>query len=321
MHNIEDFRKRILGEAYINGLENKCGCLCQRLKIKKQTVDYSLEKLKEEGCFTKTKFDIDLNTVGLGRFAWVLLRISWEDKQTDSFVKKLLDLPQVVTVADITGESDLAVKIFGPSRDNLSSFVLEMEKLFQGTIIDTKVYYCNVEYKRHYARVMKKALHKPSRVECLIMHEKMKNPDVGLTEIAQKHNLHRNTVSKNWKRLWEEGVLVKELPDLTQKGYDEIKMGLKAFIIIKPLPGREEKIIKELIKHKQIQDVFTTLQNEVVLIIRTENSSTLASAHRLLARVDSSIRRTNTCVFLTKHSKNSLNIREMKSLLVFCIEK
>jgi len=315
MNKSIDIRKKILREAYVNGIQNHQGLIENRLKLKKNTVNYVLEKLKEENYFSKTKYEINLNTLGVGNFAWVLLSINWDTQTPDAFVKKLLKLPQVVTIADITGGNDIAVKIIGPSINNISVFILMMEKVFNGIITDTRVYFANKEYKRHYLPMLKNIPFNPSEIDCKIIYEKMENPKISLIEISKKHNIHRNTVSNRWEKLWREGVIVKELPDLTQKGYDELKMGLKAFILIKPVPGKEEKIIKILMKNEEVQDIFTTLSNEIILILRTENSTTLALAHKYLIKTDNSIKRTNTSIFLTKNAKTSIELSEMKNLL------
>jgi DNA-binding Lrp family transcriptional regulator len=315
MDKVKELRKKILHEAYVKGIENSFEKLETRLKLKKSTINYVLKKLKEEGYFTKTKYELNLNTLGVGNFAWILLSINWNELNPEIFVKKLLKLTQVVTVADITGENDIAIKIIGSSIVNVSAFILMMEKLFDGAITDTEVYFANKEYKRHYLAVQKKEAFFPNEVDCKILCEKMENPQIKLSEIAKKYNLHRNTVSNRWEKLWKEGVIVKELPDLTQKGYEELKMGLKAFILIKPNPGKENKIINILIKNPEIQDIFTTLSNEIILILRTENSNTLANAHKYLIKTDGSIKRTNTSIFLTKNAKNSLCLSEMKNLM------
>ncbi|VVB74448.1 Lrp/AsnC ligand binding domain protein [uncultured archaeon] len=320
MHDANNLRRRILDGAYTLGIENSAGPLYKHLGLKKQTVDYALKKLKHEEFFLKTKYEIDLNVLGFDKFAWVMLGIDWANYAVEKFISKLLSMPQVLMVADVTGESDLAVKVFGPTRNNISAFILELEKLFSGTIIDTKVLYENMEYKRHYIRVESKPIYMPNKTDCIVLHEKMKSPECTLNDIAHRHRMHRNTVSNSWKKLWKKGVLIKELPDLTQKGYDEIQKGLKAVIIIKPVPGSEEKIIAALVKQKEIQDIFTTLSNEIVLVLRTENSRTLADAHRLLTRFDSTIRRTNTSIFLSKYNKTSLELGEMKMLLRSCKE-
>jgi len=315
MSNINGHRKKILEEAYISGIESKNGLLCEKMHLKKNTVSYALEKLRKEGYFSKTKYDLNLDALKIGKFAWVFLSINWENFEYEKFVKRLLDLTQVVSVADVTGKNDIAVKVFGPSINNISAFGLMMEKIFQGAITETVVFFANTEYKRHYLPIKKKPPYRLNKTDCAILYEKTTNPCISLSEIAEKYKFHRNTVSNRWNKLWREGVIVKEIPDMTQKGYDEIKMGLKAFILIKPVPGEEEKIIKSLMKNKEIQDIFTTLSNEIIIIIRTENSQTLANAHKMLAREDGLIKKTNTSIFLTKHNKNSLSMGEIKGLI------
>lgn len=318
MEETINLRQKILEEAYVNGIQNKEGFIHERLKLKKTTVDYALQKLQEEGFFTRTKYELDLNKLGIGNFAWVFVSVNWDNYLTDDLIKKILNLTQVVTVAEITGRNDLALKIIGTSINNISAFILMMEKTFDGSITDIQVHFTKAEYKRHYLPVTKRELCKINKVDCAIMHEKMSNPKISLIEISEKHKFHRNTVSKRWDKLWQSGVMVKELPDLTQKGYDELKMGLKAFTVIKPIPGREDKIIKILLKRKWVQDIFTTLSNEIVIVFRTENSAALATEQRLVGKVDSAIKRTNTSIFLTKHNKNSLSLPEIKGLVKGC---
>lgn len=318
MHDATQLRKKILLSAYSQGIENNTDLIHERLHLKKQTVEYVLEKLKNEGYFTKTKYDLDLQTLGVGQFAWVFIGIDWQKYNQEKFIKEILDLTPVLTVADVTGTSDIAIKIFGPSVSYLGAFVLGMEKLFHGTITDVRIYYSNKEYKRHYLKIYKPVAQKINKIDCAILKEKTQDSKIGLMEIADKYGFHRNSVSKRWKGLWEKGIIVKEIPDLTQKGYDEIKMGLKAFMIIKPLPGCEGKLISTLVKRPDVQDVFTTLQNEIVIIIRTENSATLVQNHRSLTKVDCSVRRTNTSIFLTKYNKTTLSLKEMNSVIGQC---
>jgi DNA-binding Lrp family transcriptional regulator len=260
--------------------------------------------------------------LGVGKFAWVLVSVNFETYDTEKFIEKVLELTPVISVSEITGQRDVAIKVFGPSINYISSFVLGMEKLFQGIITNVYIYYANHDYKHHYSKNQSKAVFRANKIDCMILSEKTKNPQINLIEIADKHGLHRNSVSKRWKKLWKEGVLIKEIPDLTQKGYDEIKMGLKAFMVIKPIPGKEEQIIKTLMPQKEIQDIFTTMQNEIVIVIRTENSQSLVvemkNWHRKLAKFGSVISHTTTSIFLTKYNKNSLSLKEMRSLVSQC---
>ena len=318
MHEAKEMRKKILRSAYIKGIRNKKDTLASRLDLNSQTVEYVLEKMKQEQYFNKTKFDINLDTLGVGQVAWVLIGINWDIYDQEKLIKKLLELTPVLSISDVTGGSDLAIKIFGPSIAYLSSFVLGMEKLFQGIITHTEIYFVNREYKRHYLPVEKNSIEKINKIDCILIKEKTENPNITLIEIADKHKIHRNSVSKRWKLLWSRNIFVKEIPDLTQKGYDEIEMGLKAFMIIKPRPGCEDKIIQTLMKQKSIQDIFTTISNEIIIVLRTANSQTLAEEHRALTRVECSVRRTNTSIFLTKYNKTTLSLKEMNSVIGQC---
>jgi DNA-binding Lrp family transcriptional regulator len=315
MNETNILRKKILHEAYVGGIVDKNAPLFQRMHLKKSTIDYALNKLQIEGFFTKTKYEVDLNALGLGNFAWVLLKVNWENYDEEDFTKKLLKMTQVISVSTVTGESDIAIKIFGSSINNISAFILMLEKHFGDTISETKVYFANKEHKRHYVSIERKNVFKMGEVDCAILNEKMNNPKVSIQEISAKYGVHRNTISKKWENFWKKGVILKELPDLTQKGYDELKMGLKALILIKPAPGHEEKIIRSLVKNRETQDIFTTLSNEIIVILRTENSQTLSQTYKSITNLKHAIKRTSTSIFLTKCNKTSLSLVEINGLI------
>jgi predicted transcriptional regulator len=48
MHTVQEVRQRILESAYIQGITTSKDTLAERLKLKKSTVDYALEKLKKD---------------------------------------------------------------------------------------------------------------------------------------------------------------------------------------------------------------------------------------------------------------------------------
>jgi DNA-binding Lrp family transcriptional regulator len=153
------------------------------------------------------------------------------------------------------------------------------------------------------------------KVDSILLEEKTFNPKERLSDIAAKYHLHRNTVSNRWKKLLNSGMILKETLDLTQKGYDEIGLELKAFISIKPTPGHEGRVVKMLLKEPKIQDLFSTLSNELVAIIRTENSQTLLEFHKMLFKMPNSIKHTDTIIFLSKHSRAGWTMNEIQTLI------
>ena len=311
----EDLRKKILCFAYKEGFQKEGKSLDKCLNIKKSTADYILEKLKEEKYYTEIRYEINFGAVGLGKFAWLFISVNWDAFLFEEFVEKVLKMPQISVVADVTGEYDIALKIFGPSIQNISSFVMGFEKLFEHVIVDTKIYFASKEYKRHYLKTDKTIPIKLSNIDYQIICEKNAKPELTSFEISEKLGVHRNTVSTKWKSYWGNNVLLKKTIALTQKGYDLTDLGLKAFIILKPCPGKVEEVAKRLEKIEEIQDLFTTLSNDIILVVRVPNSEDLAYFYKAFSKVEGSIRETNTIIFLTKHSKSSLTLKELGTII------
>jgi len=315
MIEMSEQRKRVLKIAYCEGISSEGASVSKKLGIKNTTVNYILEKLKEEKYYTRNRYELNLDSLGIGRFAWLFVSINRATFDENKFVAKALGLPQVHTLATTTGSYDYAIKIFGPSVQNINAFILGFEKLFEGIISDTFIYFANTTYKRHFVKLGKEKLLKLKKVDSILLEERTFNPKEKLSDIAKKYHLHRNTVSNRWNALLENRVILKETLDLTQKGYEAIGLGLKAFIVIKPTPGHEERLVKVLLKEPKIQDLFSTLSNEIVAIVRTENSQSLLDIHRLLFKMPNSIKYTDTLIFLSKHSRAGWTKTEIQNLL------
>ena len=311
----EDLRKKVLLYAYKNGFRKNGKKIEENLKIKKPTLDYVLEKLKEEKYYARERYEINFDAVGLGRFAWLFVSVNWSSFDFKEFTKKALNMPQVSVIADITGGYDLAMKIFGPSIQSINSFVLGFEKIFENEIVGTSILFANKEYKRHYLEVPKTNGKKLSLIDYQLLCEKNKNSKISLTDLSEKLLIHRNTISNKWSSFWDEKVILKKTIELTEKGYNEVGLGLKAFIIIKPCPGKEEIISKKLQTIDGIQDLFTTLSNEIVLITRVATSQDLAYFYKNFANIDGCVKETKTIIFLTKHTKTCLSLTELSKIL------
>lgn len=310
-----DLKEKFINYCYVNGIFDGKKKAFEMLKINPDTERYLLDKLKNEGYYSSTRLEINLPLLGLGRFAWVFVSLNWSLIDEEKFINKVLSLPHVHTIAEITGNFDFAIKIFGPSMQVVSSFIMAFEKVFSDEIVDTQVMFAVNEYKRHYS-VLKNEKHVDLKsIDLTILEEKNKDPSKSLYELSKKIGAHRNTISNRWKFLWKSNIITKESLDLTEKGYNKIKMNLKAFIIVHPSPGATDKIARALTKINEVQDVFSTTQNEIVAVVRLQNSDSLAFFHKKVFRTNKYIKKTNTIIFLTKKTRSYMTREELNSAL------
>ncbi|MFA5357990.1 MAG: hypothetical protein WC308_03640 [archaeon] len=293
--------KRVLKAAYVNGVQHLKNRFYERVGLKKKTVDYVMKKLEEEGLYSGMVYKLNLSVFNSGKAAWIFITVNRITFDEGFFLKKIFEFPQVQMVAHITGNYDFAVRVMGHTIENLNEFAINFEQIFGDSLEDFHISFINKEYKRHYLAVSEKFKEKVelNAVDKFIIEKKMKNSLIGINELAKTGDFHRNTISKRWKMLWRKGVLIKKIPLLTPRGYKEIDLGLKAVIIIKSAPGKENKLVKVLLHEKEIQDIFTTLSNEIIIVMRTEDSDSLATLHAVLPRrADKLIKKTNTFIIL-----------------------
>jgi DNA-binding Lrp family transcriptional regulator len=309
-----ELRKKILTHAYQNGLFTNNNSIEKNLKLNKQTIEYVLTKLTEENYLVKNRYVIDLNTINLGKFAWVFVSVDWNNFDENKFLDKLMKMHQIHTVAQITGSYDFGIKIIGSSIQDINNITLIIEKFFP-EILEIEVHFMSKEYKTHFEIITNPSTYKLKKIDLLILGEKDQTPKISLQEIAKKYFIHRNTISNKWNNFWKDRVIIKKTVELTPKGYDFIDLGLKSFIIIKPIPGKQEIIINKLLKNKQIQDIFTTIENEIIILVRTKNSDDLAEFYKNISKKCPNIKKTNTLIFLTKKTKSGLNVEEIEQLI------
>ena len=301
----EELRKRILLTVYKKGFRKNGKKVEEILNIKKPTLDYVLERLHEEKYYLKERYEVNFDSVGLGKFAWLFITVNWDTFEYKEFIEKLLNMPQVSVIADVTGNFDLAIRIFGPSIQSLNSFILGLEKIFEENIINSRIVFGSQEFKRHYLDILKKSQVKLSKIDYKLLCEKNKDPSLNGIELSKIINVHRNTISSKWKSFWDNGVILKKTLELTEKGYDEIGLGLKAFIIITPYPGKGETITKSLSTHADVQDLFTTLSNDVVLITRVATSRDMAYFYKTFSKIQAVLRKQIPLFFLQKTQKHA----------------
>lgn len=312
MHSKIELRKKILTESYINGIYNTSR-IEDRLGLKLNTIEYVLEKLKEEKLIVKERYLINLSHFKLNNFAWIFISVNWAEIDEKELLNKLTSLHYVHTISEITGEYDIAIKVIGKSYEKLNEYVAEIEKILSNDLVDVQTYYSNKEIKSHYLKFEEIKNFPIKKMDNILILEKNNNPKISILEIAKKYKFHRNTLSKRWAELKNHKVILKKTVELSYEGYKFINLGLKAFVIIRTYPGKNDEVIKNLLTEDKVQDVFTTLSNALVAIIRAEDSQELSIIHKRISKFEA-VKRTQTIIFLKKYTKSGITSRDLSLL-------
>lgn len=108
---MDDVDRQILGILKEDGRASYTG-IADKIEVSEATVRNRIEKLEENG--TIERFTVDLNENGMS--AIVMVKLS-----TDAEIRGLVEqLPEKITVSEVTGEFDIVVEISRESSEELN---------------------------------------------------------------------------------------------------------------------------------------------------------------------------------------------------------
>lgn len=110
---ISELDRRVLRAGYMQGIQKGQRSFYDRLKIKRSTADYIIEKMKREKLFYRTSYEVNLPSLGIKRFAWLFIAINWINFDEEKFISKSLSFPEVSSVLKLTGGHDYGLQIMG----------------------------------------------------------------------------------------------------------------------------------------------------------------------------------------------------------------
>jgi DNA-binding Lrp family transcriptional regulator len=306
---------KILKLGYTKGIQREEKAFFERLNLNRSTTDYILEKLKKEKFFHTKRYEINLPCLGIKKFAWVFISVDWYSFSEENFLEKALNFPEITSVLKITGDFDYALYLIGKNITHINEFILNFERIFQEDIKEIHIYFSNKEYKRHFIKTLIRKEWTPNKTDCILLDEKINFPKTTLTKIAKKYKIHKNTLSNRWKKIWTTHLFLKEHLELTEEGYKAINMGLKLFIILKPLPGKEEKLLNNLINLDEIENIFSTLSNEIIINLRVPDSQSLDLFHtKIMKGEERLIKHSKSILVMGGRKKSHLTISNLLSI-------
>ncbi len=266
---------KILDFVCLKGAQMSEKEIAKRLRLKPTTVSYSLKKMLREKSILGYRYRVNYARLGLVTTAWVLLKI--RSANTDSFhlFDQMLEFPQVHVASFITGEFDIALKVLERDVSCVDAFVRKLSKTFPEFIDSAEVLLVTENYKTH--NILPKnnsCLTSFDKTDFKILSSRMNSPEKELGQIASELNLHRNTVSKRWKSFWKENVLIKKTPVINPLYYTELKLSMKAIVLIDVPPEACDILAKKLLELDEVHELNRLLDGfSLMAIIRTGDIS------------------------------------------------
>ncbi len=97
--------------------------LSKRLGINASVLYSRIKRLQKKKLIKKFTVEIDDSLLGIGVKATV--GINRDPKLKDAIHKKFMEIPEVVSISEITGRFDIMIKVYAKSLDSLHSVVIE----------------------------------------------------------------------------------------------------------------------------------------------------------------------------------------------------
>lgn len=133
------------------------------------------------------------------------------------------------------------------------------------------------------------------------------------TEIGRRLNLAHSTIYDHIKKMEERGIIKKYVVmiDYKKAGMDF----LTAIVTIFTDPKRSETVAKELAKHKQVSEVFTSLSEELLIIAKivAENQEKLHSFIAQFVAPLPGVLRIRTSIITRKYKEESFSLSQRLS--------
>lgn len=281
--------------------------MAKELKLSPSTLIYKLRKLERERVLLGYQFRVDYGKIGLRRTAWVLLSLGHLNIDINEVINSLLNHPQIHMVLFITGDFDLALKVYGSGIDEITKFVLGIENKMGDVIESSVIYFVSKRYVFHSKRIddSRKRV-SIDKIDFELLRIRLENPRLKLIEVATEVGLHRNTVGNRWKRLVKEEVVLKKSPIINPENYLEAGTAFKAIVFFKLVPGKIEEFAERFSKLSEIHELnLISASFDLMAIVRTRNLEDFYMFQRKLfgdRRLSCFITKIKSCIIMRSRS-------------------
>ncbi len=230
--------------------------MAKELRLNHSTLNYVLRKFEKQRIILGYKYRLDNRQVNLKQIAWVFISLKLNNLNVDEFIAKLFRLPTVRLVSIVTGDYDLAFKVFARGTEDIVQHIIRLEQEFHHWISGSSIFFVNRSFKQHALPVQE--LGKPtklSKLDVQLLKERLADTEVSLNDLAQRLKVHRNTVGARWKKLLTDKVVVKKTAVINPEYYADAGVAFHAQMFVDAFPGKQEELGKKLAELPMVHEV------------------------------------------------------------------
>ncbi len=263
---------KILKHVSNNGLLYPKSKIAKDLRISDSTLNYRLNYLEKNRIILDCIYRFNFKKIGLSTMSWLFLNINQQETHYKKLMEKIFQTKNVVLALSVTGQYDIALKLYTERMSDIPKIVSDLKKKFKKEIINTHSFICSQTFKFHQLPFKECEKNIPDRKDFKILKYASQNTKASINEISKKIGIHRNTVSKRWNNLVENKIIWKKTPIINSRHWDAIGNSVKCFLFIDVKSGYAEEVAEKLLKFDQIHELqILTDTPDILAVTRTKN--------------------------------------------------
>lgn len=268
---LTDLDIKILKYLAENGVNASERVIAKKLRISPATYTYRLRKMEEERVISGYRYRLDATKIGLDQLSWIFFRLSHPAVDVEDILHKLVSYVEVHRVLFITGDYDIAMKVYCNDMDAVTKLVLKIESELKDYLISSATYFVTKRYKSHHTplgETPKKQ--KISRTDLQLLRYRVEKPTATIRQISSELRLHRNTVRARWAKLFEEGIVLKKSAIISPDYFYKVGIAFNSIVFFDATAGKKEELAKKLAKDPNVHELnLITFPHDILAIIRT----------------------------------------------------
>ena len=309
---------RILRYSLEHGLLASEREIARKLKISPSTLSFKFRKFEDRGIITAYRYRVDFAKLGLGQIAWIFVKLRFGGKSIRKVMDSFLEHPEVHVCLYTSGRYNLALKVYGRSREEIGRFAEKILTEHRSEVVAHKTSFVEKVLKSHNMECGDGKKIAADETDIAILSEKMVNPKSSLNDVAKKLKLHRNTVSARWKKLLDGKVVVKKTPIINPELHRAIGIYFMAVNLIKSRPKKQHALCTELLSMNEVHELNVMdagSKYDIIAILRTNDMN---SYYTLLnnsvfgaKKISGAIMELNSKIILSSDSRRHTYLKDL----------
>ncbi len=248
--------------------------IASSIRMSPTIVGYKIKRFQEQGLIKGYEYKFNPYKLGYDNNALFMIKMN-NPEEFQRLTEETLNHPSVTDIFSISGMYDIAVQAFFRGLSDLKAFTTWINDKFRDHASEIITVMGSDVYKMHHINFPKSHIDFDlTETDYNILQEKIKHSGHNIKQISRDLNLHRNTVSARWNKMWKEELIIKKSVLINPQYYGKLGTGFNTLLSIKTDAGFENEFIEKLSNLQEVHSLMTLSHTfKIMASIRIKNTS------------------------------------------------